>query len=375
MNINRHNYEEYFILYMDNELSAEERRQVEHFVTLHPDLKEELDMLMHTQLVPDHGIVYESKADLLQESHSSTTITLSNYDEWLVLYTDNELNKEQRAAVEKFVAENPAMGKELEIYQQAKLYPEAISFPNKESLYRREEKVRRIPVWLRYAAAAAIVLAIGTTSIIIVNNNKKEVTGLTETVNTPSSKVTENTNTVVPANEVNLENSSQVAQSGVNPEMESTSIKIKENKNPSNRSASMEAKIEPTQKEDLQIANNVIKNNNLPLPDQNPNVISKLDNSIAGINDIKSDSKTLTTKQSDPETSPVTNPANDAYNVGVPDKQPDDEIVDDDQPSGKKNKLRGFFRKVTRTFEKRTSIDPTNGDDRLLVGGLSIKLK
>ena len=41
----------------------------------------------------------------------------------------------------------------------------------------------------------------------------------------------------------------------------------------------------------------------------------------------------------------------------------------------KKNKLRGFFRKVTRTFEKRTNIDATDGDDRLLVAGLSIKLK
>jgi hypothetical protein len=43
--------------------------------------------------------------------------------------------------------------------------------------------------------------------------------------------------------------------------------------------------------------------------------------------------------------------------------------------AGKKNKLRGFFRKVTRTFEKRTNIDPTDQDNRLLVGGLAIKLK
>ena len=41
----------------------------------------------------------------------------------------------------------------------------------------------------------------------------------------------------------------------------------------------------------------------------------------------------------------------------------------------KKNKLRGFFRKVTRTFEKRTNIDPTDGEDRLLVAGLAFKTK
>jgi hypothetical protein len=37
MNINRHNYEEFFILYMDNELGSEDRRLVEEFVQKHPE--------------------------------------------------------------------------------------------------------------------------------------------------------------------------------------------------------------------------------------------------------------------------------------------------------------------------------------------------
>ena len=49
MQINRHNYEEYFILYMDNELGSTERRMVEDFVKLHPDLQEELDMLLQSR--------------------------------------------------------------------------------------------------------------------------------------------------------------------------------------------------------------------------------------------------------------------------------------------------------------------------------------
>ena len=32
MKLNRNNYEEYFILYMDNELDSDDRREVEAFV-------------------------------------------------------------------------------------------------------------------------------------------------------------------------------------------------------------------------------------------------------------------------------------------------------------------------------------------------------
>ena len=51
MQINRHNYEEYFILYMDNELPAAERRMVDEFVKLHPDLQEELSLLLQQWLI------------------------------------------------------------------------------------------------------------------------------------------------------------------------------------------------------------------------------------------------------------------------------------------------------------------------------------
>ncbi|MFZ1533860.1 MAG: hypothetical protein WAT14_06795, partial [Chitinophagaceae bacterium] len=61
MNINYHNYEECFILYMDNELSGDERRMVEAFVQQHPELKEELDLLLQYKLTPDTSVIYSGK--------------------------------------------------------------------------------------------------------------------------------------------------------------------------------------------------------------------------------------------------------------------------------------------------------------------------
>ena len=44
------NYEEYFILYMDNELSEGQMAMVDEFLVHHPDLRGEFELLMSTRL-------------------------------------------------------------------------------------------------------------------------------------------------------------------------------------------------------------------------------------------------------------------------------------------------------------------------------------
>ena len=70
MNINRHNYEEYFILYADNELSSDDRRMVDEFVLANPDLKDELDIFQHSILSADTSLNFENKDSLLRYDES-----------------------------------------------------------------------------------------------------------------------------------------------------------------------------------------------------------------------------------------------------------------------------------------------------------------
>lgn len=59
MNLTRHNYEEYFLLYVDGELAVGERLAVEAFLQEHPDLVEEMDDLQRTILPADEVYTFD----------------------------------------------------------------------------------------------------------------------------------------------------------------------------------------------------------------------------------------------------------------------------------------------------------------------------
>ena len=56
--INRNNYEEFFLLYADNELDAETKLAVENFVQQNTDLAVELEMLLKTKSAPEEMSFY-----------------------------------------------------------------------------------------------------------------------------------------------------------------------------------------------------------------------------------------------------------------------------------------------------------------------------
>ena len=84
MKMNLNNYEAYLLLYIDNELSIEERKEVEIFIKANPVYEAELNKLMQTKLPLDH-IVFEDKVLLYRfeemEAGLSNTFKKSLYRE------------------------------------------------------------------------------------------------------------------------------------------------------------------------------------------------------------------------------------------------------------------------------------------------------
>ncbi len=155
MNINNENYEEYFLLYADNELSAEQRKIVEMFVKANPQLQKDWDELMATIQTPDN-ISLVDKSFLLKRPVDGFIDTF-NYEKRFVEYHDGELSDEERSFVLNFLKDHSELKKEFDLIACSYLTPDTkVLFPNKESLYRKSAIVR-YAFFVRMTAAAVIL--------------------------------------------------------------------------------------------------------------------------------------------------------------------------------------------------------------------------
>jgi tellurite resistance protein len=194
MSINRDNYEEYFLLYADNELADSEKIEVLRFIRENPDLEDEFKMLLGTVLKPaeqpkiNKSFLYKTPADAL--------INDKNYEEYFVAWYDEELNDSEQAALEKFIKLHPHLQQEFELFGKVKLQPDlSVTFPGSEVLYKREP-AKTIPLVFWRTLAAAIFIGFGlwffwdnTNSGSLNNGNTEAVTVKNNEANLPDSDI------------------------------------------------------------------------------------------------------------------------------------------------------------------------------------------
>ena len=160
MDINRNNYEEYFILYADNELTNLQKKEVECFVEINKDLQQEFNMFQMTVQSADEEIAFPLKNSLYKES--GLFIDETNYEEKFILYHDAELNKDKENKVNEFLANNPQFLTEFNLFSQSKLIAdEHIVFDKKQLLLKDEPKGKVVPLIYWRALAAAMIAGLG----------------------------------------------------------------------------------------------------------------------------------------------------------------------------------------------------------------------
>jgi hypothetical protein len=372
MNLNRNNYEAFFLLYVDNELSAADRNAVELFVQENADLKEELNMLQQTVFKAD-AVVFDNKASLLKEG-------LTALQENLLRYIDDELSTADKLNIEKLLIADTAANKELLLLQQTKLQPDgSIVFADKKLLYRKENaKVVGLP-WRRIAAAA-VLLGIGTWATVSLINTDKTAIGTAVT--------NADIKTTKPKQQVNsVEDSLQIAQKNTAVTGATASIQAiikpasQKNSMPDNRiqkSVSQQNAVNPIA---LQQPGKR-PDNNLPKP-----VYDYINNNGSNKNDIatvpvinevtvnlNSGVNTAVTASNKKTNNEVTNTyaLNTNFTQGDAEENNNNKILYMDEDKVKKTKIGGFFRKVKRMVERSTNVTTGNS---IKLAGFDIAIK
>jgi hypothetical protein len=330
------NYEEFFVLYMDNELSDEQVKMVDEFLAANPDLKNEFEILMITKL-PLEEFSFDKK-DLLAENMKLTSV-----GEELLLYIDNELPADKKKTVELEIASNKDYQLQHQLLLQTKLDPsEKIEYPNKKELYRRTERVIAMRV-----AAAVVIIAVG--GVLYFSNNFK-----TSTVQPPVAKI--QTNSVpkqqAPTQEispVNIPNNTDQET----PVADASSKK--ENQQPEKK---IEIKQEKTNEQPLIAASETPQKEDPIQRNRTTDVMFDSDKTIALVEPNVSVNKVDVT-------SSLANRINNSSGD-------DGKLL---ASNDRKGSVKGFLRKATRMIEKRTGIDPTNENGQLLIGAVAINLK
>jgi hypothetical protein len=152
MIINLDNYESFFLLYIDNELSAADRKMVETFLGEFPYLQEEMKLLKETILLPEPAH-FDFKAGLLKPLISEEML-----QENILLHLDNELDGEAKEKLQNLLLTEDNLQQEWALLKRTKLDPtESIVFPGKKSLFREEKGRLVVGRFARWAAAAAII--------------------------------------------------------------------------------------------------------------------------------------------------------------------------------------------------------------------------
>jgi hypothetical protein len=356
--ISRTNYEEYFLLYADNELSQQDRTAVEAFVLAHPDLQAEFDLFLSAKL-PLDDISLINKELLLADS-----MKLNAIDESLLLYLDNELDKVQRKTVEEKLLSDKNFALQYQALLKTKLQPEQIVYPYKKELYHHEEKRRFVfsAYWMRIAAAVIILLGMGIFWFTYQPNATDGVASVPasteEQKNNPSSEPSKE-DVVTEPEKQSVEPTIKIGQTD-----DATNI----TRHVEKKSTSKENKIESKEQKSSIIMkqNTIAKNEDDKKPQKEiadaPKNITTPDNTPAIVQQQTVNKKSVT---SPPIASLNNQTTEDVTAVHASIVEPDDE---------KNSKLKGFLRKATRFIERRTNISTTNENKELLIGAVAIQL-
>lgn len=103
-------------------------------------------------------------------------ITWENYEEYMMMHADGELNPAEEQALMAFVEEHPELKKDLAVYSMTRLEPDTtIVYEHKQQLLKEEKgRVIAFPKWQRYSIAAGVAALIFVSLLRLGSNSDSD---------------------------------------------------------------------------------------------------------------------------------------------------------------------------------------------------------
>ncbi|HMO61237.1 MAG TPA: hypothetical protein PKC39_01225 [Ferruginibacter sp.] len=368
MLINRNNYEEFFLLYIDKELSPADTEAVEAFIAANPDLAAELNLLQQSIALP------ETKEFTHKENLLAQNGIIPSLMEKLMLHLDGEASAVDSLLVEQVVQKDKNAAAEWTILQQTKLdKADNIVFPYKQQLYKKSTgRVVAIRWWRMAAAAIVIGFGLFTGINFLKNNNTGHSVASVPATVTPGLK---NETSIDPANKTTLNTAIQPANNTTqNTPLTAAARQPQQTKaNPLPPSYT-----QPAQKNTDVLATAQQKQNTLPTTNASP--LEKINNNASNNLDMASVTPVVTNndiakievvKSNTPAAIQTNTLAiNTAFNTTDEDEDDGRYAVNDESDNKRsRSKIGGFLKKIKRTIERKTNT--ANSDDEIKIANLS----
>ncbi len=143
MNINKHNYEAFFLDYHEGTLTPQQVADLLLFVEQHPELKEEFESFENLTLEDLDSVSFEGKSSLKKDLSPTLSkgegklppINVLNKEEYFIRSVENTLAPAEKQLLETFIKQHPQFLIDFELFQKTKVSADTnIVFENKEAL-------------------------------------------------------------------------------------------------------------------------------------------------------------------------------------------------------------------------------------------------
>ena len=164
MEIDRNNYEAYFLDYRENNLLPEQVAELMVFLEQNPDMKEEFNSFENITLIPEDEIRFGQK-DILKKKviKPAGKINRDNYENFFIAKLEGDISEEESLELKDFFSLNPYLKLEYNLFKSTVLVPDKkVIYKNKNSLKKTGFfVVYRRQIIYTLSAAASVLIFLG----------------------------------------------------------------------------------------------------------------------------------------------------------------------------------------------------------------------